>query len=189
MIAQTAVFLGLTPDTLYQAFLSPKKHGSMTLDGERPAILERAGAPLTEHAAPGDCLRALGLTGPDSDLVFVVEARILDLVAGKRIVLAWKNLGWRLALDPGKATDVASTVVLDFKANAVGAEIELVQVGVPDYEVRLPLTLEELADMPRAERAAAHSAPGGEVGPLSALVNTHWSLVYWEPMKRYFQSR
>jgi uncharacterized protein YndB with AHSA1/START domain len=189
MIAQTAVFVGASPEALYQAFLSAREHAAMTVDGARPVVLERQGTAGVDRAQAGDVLRAVGLTGPDGQRVFVVEARILDLVTGKRIVLAWKNLAWRLALDPHKVTDLASTVVLDFQSNVAGAEIQLVQIGVPDYDVRLPLTLEELADVHRAERAAAQSAPGGEVGPLSTLVNTHWSLVYWEPMKRYFHAR
>ena len=27
----------------------------------------------------------------------------------------------------------------------------------------------------------------GEIGALSSIVNTHWSLLYWEPMRAYFQ--
>jgi hypothetical protein len=26
-----------------------------------------------------------------------------------------------------------------------------------------------------------------EIGALSSIVNTHWSLLYWEPMRAYFQ--
>jgi hypothetical protein len=79
--------------------------------------------------------------------------------------------------------------VLSFNRNVAGSEIQLVQVNVPEYRVRLPLLLDELADIERAERAAAQLAPGGEVGPLRALVNTHWSFIYWEPMKRFFEGR
>jgi len=44
---------------------------------------------------------------------------------------------------------------------------QLVQVNVPDYKVSVPQT--------------------GEIGALSSIVNTHWNLLYWEPMKKYFQ--
>jgi hypothetical protein len=189
MIAQTAVFTGVSPEALYEAFLSAREHCAMTVDGVRPAVFLRDGAPVIGHPRVGDELRAVGLTDPQQRPVYVVEATILALVPGKTIVLSWKNVAWRLALDPKKITDVPSTAVLLFRKNVAGAEIQLVQVDVPDYEVRLPLVLEELADIVRAERAAAQAAPGGEFGPLSTLVNTHWSLVYWEPMKRYFQSR
>ncbi len=74
---------------------------------------------------------------------------------------------WNFALDPSEITDLDSMVVLTFQKNLVGVEIQLVQVNVPDYKVSVPET--------------------GEIGPLSSIVNTHWSLLYWEPMKRYFQ--
>ena len=48
-----------------------------------------------------------------------------------------------------------------------GTEVRLVQSNVPAYRVRIPET--------------------GEIGPLSEIVNTHWSLLYWEPMRTYFQ--
>ncbi len=64
-------------------------------------------------------------------------------------------------------TDLDSTVVLTFNKNIAGTEIQLVQVNVPDYKVSVPET--------------------GEVGSLSSIVNTHWNLLYWEPMKKYFQ--
>jgi hypothetical protein len=57
-------------------------------------------------------------------------------------------------------------VELRFAENVAGAEIQLVQVGVPDYKVHIP--------------------PTGETGPLSQIVNTHWNLLYWEPMRGYF---
>ena len=188
MIAQTAVFFGTTPERLYQAFLSAREHQAMTLDGARPAQFCRPNVGEIERPAAGDELGAIGLTAPDGGSMFVVQATILELVPSTRIVLGWQNAGWKLALDPRKVSSVPSTAILLFKKNVAGAEIQLVQVGVPDYEVRLPVVLEELSDIPRAQRAAAEGAPGGEVGPLSTLVNTHWSLVYWEPMKRYFQT-
>ena len=42
----------------------------------------------------------------------------------------------------------------------------MVHVNVPDYEVYIPET--------------------GETEPLTTIVNTHWGLQYWEPMKKYF---
>jgi hypothetical protein len=49
-----------------------------------------------------------------------------------------------------------------------GAEIQMAHINVPEYEVHIPDT--------------------GETGPLRAIVNTHWGMLYWEPMKRYFQN-
>jgi hypothetical protein len=80
-------------------------------------------------------------------------------------------------------------VVLGFHKNIAGAEMRLVQAEVPEHRVRLPLLIDEIADMERAERAAAQLAPGGEVGSLRELVSTHWSLIYWEPMNPHFAAR
>ncbi len=81
--------------------------------------------------------------------------------------MTWKNMVWDFALDPSEITDLDSTVVLTFRKNLAGAEIQLVQVNVPDYKVSVPQT--------------------GEIGSLSSIVNTHWNVLYWEPMKKYFQ--
>jgi uncharacterized protein YndB with AHSA1/START domain len=119
------------------------------------------------YGQEGDELRAFGFTGPDGQPQFSLYARILQLVPGKLIVLTWKNMVWNYALDPSEITDLASTVVLTFKKNLTGAEIQLVQANVPDYKVSVPET--------------------GEIGALSSIVNTHWSLLYWEPIRAYFQ--
>jgi len=71
-----------------------------------------------------------------------------------------------LATDANKITALESTLILTFKNNFAGAEIQMVHVNVPDYEVYIPET--------------------GEAEPLTTIVNTHWGLQYWEPMKRYF---
>ena len=97
-----------------------------------------------------------------------MTAKILQLVPGRVITLAWKTLPWTFAVNPNDVTDLGSTVVLTFQQNMVGAEIQLVQANVPDYKVAIPET--------------------GEIGTLSAIVNTHWSLLYWEPMRRYCQT-
>ena len=112
-------------------------------------------------------MRVFGFTGPDGQTQFSLTAKILHLVPGRVIVLTWKNMVWNCALDPSEVTDLDSTVVLTFQKNITGAEIQLVQVNVPDYKVSVPET--------------------GEIGSLSSIVNTHWSLLYWEPMRRYFQ--
>jgi uncharacterized protein YndB with AHSA1/START domain len=166
MIAQTAHFPGVSPETLYTAYLSSKEHSAMTA-GSRPASFSRPGDGEVAYGKEGDELRAFGFTGPEGQMQFSLTAKILQLVPGKVIVLTWKNMVWNFALDPSEVTDLDSTVVLTFQKNLVGAEIQLVQVNVPDYKVRVPET--------------------GEIGPLSSIVNTHWSLLYWEPMKRYFQ--
>jgi uncharacterized protein YndB with AHSA1/START domain len=166
MIAQTAHFPGVSPETLYMAYLSSKEHSAMTA-GSRPAFFFRPGDGEVASGKEGDELHAFGFTGPDGQTQFSLTAKILQLVPGKVIVLTWKNMVWNFALDQGEVTDLDSTVILTFQKNLAGAEIQLVQVNVPDYTVSVPET--------------------GESGSLRSIVNTHWSLLYWEPMKQYFQ--
>ncbi len=166
MIAQTVQFTGISPETLYTAYVSSREHSAMTT-GNRPASFFRPPRGEVAHGQEGDELRAFGFTGPDGQPQFSLHARMLQLVPGTLIVLTWKNMGWTYALDPSEITDLDSTVVLTFKKNLTGAEIQLVQANVPDYKVRVPET--------------------GEIGALSSIVNTHWSLLYWEPMRAHFQ--
>ena len=168
MIAQTAHFPGVSPETLYHAYLSSSEHSAMTA-GSRPATFFRHGEGKIAHGREEDELRAFGFTGPDGQTQFALNAKILQLVPGELIILTWKNFAWNFALDPGEVTELDSTVILTFRKTIAGAEIQLVQVNVPDYKVSLPDT--------------------GEVGPLSSIVNTHWNLLYWEPMRSYFQQR
>jgi hypothetical protein len=48
----------------------------------------------------------------------------------------------------------------NLQKNVAEAGIQLVQASVPETD---------------------------EIGALSSIVNTHWSLLYWEPMRVYFQ--
>jgi hypothetical protein len=166
MIAQTAHFPGISPETLYTAYLSSREHSAMTA-GSRPACYFRPEVGEVTSGQEGDELHAFGEAAPDRQPHFSLHARILQLVPGTLIVLAWKNMVWNYALDPSEITDLDSTAVLTFKQNLAGAEIQLVQANVPDYKVRVPET--------------------GEIGALSSIVNTHWNLLYWEPMRAYFQ--
>jgi len=168
MIAQTAHFPGVSPERLYTAYLSSQEHSAMTA-GNRPASFFRPGEGQVASGKEGDELRAFGETGPDGQTQFSLSAKILQLVPGRLMVLTWKTRVWNCALDPGEITDLDSTVVLTFRKTIAGAEIQLVQVNVPDYKVKVPET--------------------GEIGPLRSIVNTHWNLLYWEPMTRYFQRR
>jgi uncharacterized protein YndB with AHSA1/START domain len=165
VIAQTIQFSGLRPETLYEAYLSSEQHSAMTA-GALHATFLRDGKQVQE-GYEGDELRAFGSVGEDGEINYSLEARVLRLVPGRLILMSWKNKAWNLAVDPGDVDDLASTVELTFAANLAGTEVRLVQSNVPAYRVRIPET--------------------GEVGPLSDIVNTHWSLLYWEPMRAYFQ--
>jgi uncharacterized protein YndB with AHSA1/START domain len=151
MIAQTAHFLGASPETLYTAYLSSREHSAMTA-GSRPASFFRPGEGEVASGKEGDELRAFGFSGPDGQTHFSLTAKILQLVPGRVIVLTWKNMVWNFALDPSEITDLDSTVVLTFQKTIAGAEIQLVQVNVPEYKVSVPET--------------------GEIGSLSSIVNT-----------------
>jgi hypothetical protein len=165
MIAQTIQFMGVSPEALYNAYLSSREHSAMTA-GSRPACFLRHSEGEVAYGQEGDELRAFGFTDADGQAQFSLTAKILQLVPGKVIVLTWKNMVWNFALDPSEITDLDSTVILTFRKNFAGAEIQLVQVNIPDYKVSVPET--------------------GEIGSLSSIVNTHWSILYWEPMKSYF---
>lgn len=165
MIVQTAQFTGANPDTLYDAYLSSATHSAMTA-GARPATFRRPGHGDVPDGNEGDELVAFGAQSEDGDTIYSLSARILRLVPKRLIVLSWRNMAWDQALDPDEITDLASTVELTFVANFAGAEVRLVQGNVPSYRVHIPDT--------------------GEVGPLEQIVNTHWSVLYWDPMRRYF---
>lgn len=165
MIVQTAQFTGANPDTLYDAYLSSATHSAMTA-GARPATFRRPGHGDVPDGNEGDELVAFGAQSEGGDTIYSLSARILRLVPKRLIVLSWRNMAWDQALDPDEITDLASTVELTFVANFAGAEVRLVQGNVPSYRVRIPDT--------------------GEVGPLEQIVNTHWSVLYWDPMRRYF---
>jgi uncharacterized protein YndB with AHSA1/START domain len=165
MIVQTAQFTGADPDTLYDAYLSSATHSAMTA-GARPATFRRPGHGDVPDGNEGDELVAFGAQSEDGDTIYSLSARILRLVPKRLIVLSWRNMAWDQALDPDEITDLASTVELTFVANFAGAEVRLVQGNVPSYRVRIPDT--------------------GEVGPLEQIVNTHWSVLYWDPMRRFF---
>ena len=66
----------------------------------------------------------------------------------------------------GNPEDVAVAKSLSDLSHMVYTSVDE-KSNVPDYKVNVPET--------------------GEIGALSSIVNTHWSLLYWEPMRAYFQ--
>jgi hypothetical protein len=165
MISQTAHFPGLTPRRLYDAFLSADDHAAMTADGRQRVSYQRPdGSPVGVPQA-GDLLLAFGQPAGGGAVEYRLTARLLELLPMERIVMAWRTAAWDAAVGAASAT-TDSVVVLRFAPTMAGAEILLDQAGVPAYEVYLPDT--------------------GERGPLESIVNTHWNLLYWEPMRHYF---
>ena len=165
MISQTAHFPGLTPRRLYDAFLSAGDHAAMIADGRQRVSYQRPDGSPADGPQAGDRLLAFGQPTGDGTVEYRLTACLLDLVTGERIVMAWRTAAWDAAIGAAPAT-TDSVVILRFAPTMAGAEILLDQAGVPAYEVYLPDT--------------------GERGPLESIVNTHWNLLYWEPMRRYF---
>jgi hypothetical protein len=164
-LSQTIQFNGASAQALYRAYLSSDQHAAMTLDGTYAATYRRRGVDV-DIGAVGDELRAIGPPADDGTVQYSVSARVLELVADRLIVLLWKNKAWDLAVEPGEVTDLPSTLVLTFASNFMGAEIHLSQTNIPSYQVQIPKT--------------------GEIGPLSEIVDRHWNILYWDPMRQYF---
>jgi len=164
-LSQTIQFNGVSAQALYCAYLSSAQHAAMTVDGTYAATYRRRGDDL-DTGAVGDELRAIGPTADNGNVQYSVSARVLELLPKRLIVLSWKNKAWDLAVEPSEVTDLPSTLVLTFTANFMGAEIHLSQTNIPNYQVRIPET--------------------GEIGPLSEIVDRHWNILYWDPMRQYF---
>jgi hypothetical protein len=167
MISQTAHFPGQTPERLYDAFLSARDHAAMTADGRQHVTYQQPDGSPASRPQVGDRLLAFGQPAGDGAIEYRLTARLLELIPGERIVMAWRTAAWDAAIGASPAA-ADSVVVVRFAPNVIGAEIRLDQVGVPAYEVHLPDT--------------------GERGPLESIVNTHWNLLYWEPMRQYFST-
>lgn len=165
-VIQTAQFPGLTPEALYNAYLSAKDHAAMT---GYPAMFYR---PSAKSEVPvgqeGDELRAFGVPGKDGKLQYLIGGWILRLVPGKEIVTTWRAVNWADAEHPN-GPDLESILILTFKKNYAGAEIDLVQVNVPDDVAVDPATSEPTSE--------------------TSHVNTNWYYRYWEPMHKYFAAK
>jgi uncharacterized protein YndB with AHSA1/START domain len=163
-ITQVAEFPGVTPQQLYDAYLSSKDHAAMT---GMPATWHRPSTGKDVAVGEvGDEFRGFGMTGSDGKFQYLLGGKLLDLVPGKEIVMTWKAVMWGL---PAGAPDCILT--LTFAKSPGGAEIRLVQVNVPD----LPDDGAKAAD--------------GEVQTETDHVNTNWYFRYWEPMRKYFAAQ
>ena len=164
-LSQTVQFNGSSAEALYRAYLSSAQHAAMTVDGTYAATYRQRGDDV-DTGAVGDELWVVGPAAEDGNVQYSVSARVLELVPDLLIVLSWKNKAWDLAVEQSEVTDLPSTLVLTFTGNFMGAEIHLSQTNIPNYRVQIPET--------------------GEVGPLSEIVDRHWNILYWDPMRRYF---
>ena len=163
-VIQTAEFPGVTPQQLYDAYLSSRDHAAMT---SMPATWFR---PTIDKDVAigqvGDEFHGFGMTGGDGKFHYLIGGRLLDLVPGREIVMTWKAQAWGL---PAGSPDCILT--LTFAKTPEGAEIRLVQVNVPDF--------------PGDDAQAV----AGEVETETGHVNTNWYFRYWEPMRKFFATQ
>ncbi len=162
-ITQVAEFPGLTPQQLYDAYLSSKDHAAMT---GFPATYYRPSSKSdVATGQEGDELHAFGMTGADGKLHYLIHGRILRLIPGHVVVMSWSATTWGL---PDDAPVPESELVLTFRKTPEGAEIRLMQANVPDL-------------------------PGGSAAGDGATepdaVNANWYYRYWEPMRKYFTAQ
>ncbi len=167
-LSQTQHFAGASAQSLFDLYMTAS--GQEAITGLPASYLTVDGEPV-ERGEVGDQLLAFCFQPEQCGL----HARVLDMEAGDgvyTVVMAWWNFGWVSAADPAVYTvdqrgALDSTLVLTFRDTSTGAQIELVQVNVPDYAVSIP-------------------SPDGTVeeGPLSQIVNTHWNTLYWDGVRR-----
>ncbi|MCP4305608.1 MAG: hypothetical protein GY788_12200 [bacterium] len=166
-LTQTAHFPEADAGQLFALYMSAD--GQQKITGFPARYTDDAGDPV-EAAGVGDRLAGFCFTEEQCGL----DARIVDVQEAPgvhTVVMSWWNFGWVSAVDPADASAGPrgapdSTLILTFRDVPTGAQIELVQVNVPDYKVVIP-------------------SPDGseEVGPLSRIVNTHWNTLYWDKMR------
>ena len=166
-LSQTVHFVGGDADEMFRLYSTGEGHEAIT--GFPASYQDDAGNPV-EAAVPGGRLSAFCFQ-PD---MCGLSARVLELQSSPglhTIVMAWWNFGWLQAIDKADLVDAQrgaadSILTLTFRDTLRGAQIELVQVNVPDYKVEIP--------NPDDTR---------EIGPLSTIVNTHWNTLYWDKLR------
>ena len=167
-LQQTVHFVGADAQALFDLYVTGEGHTAVT--GLPARFVGTDGAEVA-RASAGDEMFAFCFEPEMCGL----DAHVLDIqqAPGRyTVVLAWWAFGWVMATDPAQLTVEGrgapdSTLILTFADTPAGAQIELVQANVPDYEVRL-------------------QNPDGseEVGPLSRIVNSHWNTLYWDAYRR-----
>jgi len=166
-LQQTVHFNGASADALFELYSTTSGHEEIT---GLPAQFKSATGEAVDGAQVGGTLDAFCFEPGKCGL----SARVLDVASSDgvhTITMSWWNFGWVSAMDPKDVTVESrgapdSVVVTTFRDTLRGAQIELVQVNVPDYKVSFPnpdQTVEE--------------------GALSAIVNTHWNTLYWDNIR------
>ncbi len=166
-VIQTAEFPGLSPAILYNAYLSSAEHAAMT--GYPATYYRPASRSDVAIGQEGDELRGFGVPGTDGKLKYLIGGRILRLIPDREIVMTWKANAWDEGVKPAEKPNLESVLILTFRKTFAGAEIQLVQVNVPDFGTTDPNT--------------------SEVTTETTTVNTNWYYRYWQPMQKYFSAR
>lgn len=104
-IQQTIQFSNTTPERLYQIFMSSQEYSAFT--GETAVIDPREGGETSTFGGLG-------------------VGKILKLVPNSLIVQSWR------AIRLFKEGELDATLILTFRKNEDGAEIEMVQANIPD---------------------------------------------------------
>lgn len=167
-LEQTVHFAGASAADLFALYASGTGHERIT---GLPARYTGADGVVVATASVGDRLEAFCFEPEMCGL----NARVVDIAESDgafTMVMSWWNFGWVSAVDPADYTVEGrgapdSTLVLTFRDTLEGAEIQLVQVNVPDYKVVIP-----------------NPDGSSETGPLSRIVNTHWNTLYWDGLRR-----
>lgn len=104
-VIQQSVRFRTSPQTLYELYLNSAKHSRST--GARARISRKVGGKFTAFAGQ-------------------LAGKNLFLLPGKQIVQLWRATHWK--------KEDWSILVLTFSRVAGGAQIDLVHIGVPNYD-------------------------------------------------------
>ena len=167
-IQQTIVFTGVSPETVYDTYLSSKGHAAMT--GFPAAWYRPSTKSEVAVAQEGDEFRGFGVTGKDGKLHYLLGGRVLKLVPGREIVMSWRPAAWDQNPKPGDGSELTCILVLTLTRSGADTQLDLVQTDIPD----LP---------------GGVAQDGGDVISETSAVNSHWWLHYWTPMQKYFDAQ
>jgi hypothetical protein len=166
-LAQTVHFNGADAEQMFELYMTGEGHQAIT---GLPASYVDADGNAVERGVAGGQLMAFCFQPDQCGL----NARVLDIQSAPglhTVVMAWWNFGWLQAVDKADLTVEGrgahdSILTLTFRDTLRGAQVELVQVNVPDFKVVIP-------------------NPDGtkDTGPLSQIVNTHWNTLYWDNLR------
>ena len=107
VIHSIAVYENATPAKLYALFMDSAKHSAAT--GMPAKIGKKVGAKWTAFSG-------------------MLLGKNLEIIPNRRIVQSWRSSEW-------KKKDPDSVLVLNFEKSASGgAQVDLVHVGVPEYD-------------------------------------------------------